>query len=293
MTSLAVVVNPTKLADSSDARRHVNDGCQAAGWGEALWLETTADDVGFGQARKALEAGADVVVAWGGDGTVRAVADVLKGTDTPLAIVPAGTGNLLCRNLGIPLGDVDAALRIAVDGDERRIDVGQFTLDDGRTETFLVIAGVGFDAHVMDETNEAVKKRIGWIAYVGGVARAMFRRGFRVLRPDGKIVRAGSVMVCNCGILGGGLTIAPDASPDDGLLDLVILAPKGGWLRVFIDVVSRLRRGTRRVQRTRGESVTYKFDRPVLAQVDGDTLVETPSIRARVARSSLTVRVPR
>ena len=132
-------------------RRHapaVSSVCAGLGWAEPLWLETTIDDPGTGQARDAVERGADVVLACGGDGTVRAVAEALAGTGVAMGLVAAGTGNLLARTIGTPQ-EVVAATRVALSGDDRKIDVGRVRVDDDRHErVFLVMAGTGFDAAI-------------------------------------------------------------------------------------------------------------------------------------------------
>ncbi len=142
MPLAAVVVNPTKVDDPDAVRAQITRICVEHGWSEPLWLETTADDPGSGQTREALERGADVVMAHGGDGTVRAVAEVLAGTRTPLGLLPAGTGNLLARNMDATLDDVEGSVRIALTGDDRAVDVGWMTVDDGDERAFLVMAGL-------------------------------------------------------------------------------------------------------------------------------------------------------
>ena len=135
---VALVVNPVKTADVDTLAGRLGERCRAAGLADPLVLPTTEEDPGRGQARQAVDAGADVVVAAGGDGTVRAVAEGLAGTGTPLAVLPQGTGNLLARNLGLP-HDLDDALDAAVHGTDRALDVGR--LDDGTV--FAVMAGRG------------------------------------------------------------------------------------------------------------------------------------------------------
>src|SRR6478752_2990671 len=166
---------------------------------EPLWYETTVADPGVGQARKAVAEGADVVVAIGGDGTVRAVAEGLVGTGIPMGLMPLGTGNLLARNLDLPLSDPLEAMRIALDGRDRTIDVGwlkvitwESEVDGGtadpetealRDYLFLVIAGLGFDAAMVADTDEQLKRRVGWIAYfVAGFKHLNGRRTRMYLR---------------------------------------------------------------------------------------------------------------
>jgi type II secretory pathway pseudopilin PulG len=186
---LAIVINPSKEGSDAvaDAVRRV---CTEAALPDPMFLETTVDDPGTGQARKAVEAGADIVVAAGGDGTVRAVAEALVGTDTPMGLIPAGTGNLLARNLDIPLTSVREALAVVLGGNDRRIDVGWArvlkyadrpeerpdSIPDvpppprdaaGEPEVenvkhiFLVIAGLGFDAAMVADTDDKLKAKVG------------------------------------------------------------------------------------------------------------------------------------
>jgi len=124
---VAFVANPTKPGVAA-LRDAVRRECVNRHLPEPLWLETTVDDPGVGQTREAIDAGAQVVVAIGGDGTVRAVAEGLAGSCVPMGMIPQGTGNLLARNLDLPLGDTDALLRIALTGTDRRIDVGWLTV---------------------------------------------------------------------------------------------------------------------------------------------------------------------
>ncbi|MPZ04359.1 sphingosine kinase, partial [Micrococcus luteus] len=128
---------------------------------------TQEDDPGTAMARQALDAGARLVIAAGGDGTVRTVAEQLAGTDVALGVVPLGTGNLLARNLDLPINDVEQCLRIAVGGRQRRIDTVdvRFTHEDGRVtrQTFTVIGGAGYDADIMGDTKDELKSLAGWL----------------------------------------------------------------------------------------------------------------------------------
>jgi hypothetical protein len=161
----AVVVNPAKVADLPRLRRTVTETLAAAGWPEPMWMETTVEDPGSGQATQAVRDGVDIVFACGGDGTVMACVTALAGTDVALAVLPAGTGNLLAANLGIS-GDLATGLEVVLQGDRRRIDVGSVG-----EQSFAVMAGMGFDAHMLDATNDNAKKRVGWLAYVAGALR--------------------------------------------------------------------------------------------------------------------------
>ena len=316
---LAVVVNPTKFKDLEDVRARITTVCTDAGWAEPLWLETTEEDPGVGQAQEAIDWGVDIVCPLGGDGTVRAVATSLVGTDTPLGLLPGGTGNLLARNLELPVDKIEEALEVVLTGQDRRIDVGLVRLfpdsqsqdalkgdtaqhgsEDPRRddeEIFLVMTGIGIDAEVMANTNEKVKGVIGWPAYVlAGVGR-LWARGFRVrVSTDGgspQHQHARSVIIGNCGTLQGNVELMPEARLDDGRLAGVIMAPKGpfGWAAVAADVTSRHRRGHRQLVRLRGSSMQISTRRPVETQIDGDPKGPQQGMSVRTLPGGLVVRV--
>ena len=180
MKRAAVVINPIKVDDPEIFKKDVCAALAAQGWGEPMWLETTPADPGSGQATEAARAGVDLVMAAGGDGTVTACAAGLAGQAVPLAILPAGTGNLLAFNLGIPL-DLAQALEVALTGVDRKIDLGNAN---GRP--FVAMAGLGVDAKMLRSTSEAAKKRFGYAAYVAAVLRHVADPPLRVaVRTDG------------------------------------------------------------------------------------------------------------
>lgn len=299
MPLAAVVVNPTKVDDAEAVRATIARVCAEHGWAEPLWLETTAEDPGSGQTREALERGADVVLAHGGDGTVRAVAEVLAGSGTSLGLLPAGTGNLLARNMDATLDDIEGSVRIALTGDDRAVDVGWMRFDDKDDErAFLVMAGFGFDAEVMANAPEGLKARVGPMAYVvAGLARFNGRRVRVRLRIDDGEMRSRrirTIVVGNCGKLLGGVVLMPDAELDDGILDVVAIAPTGvvGWAAVAGRVITRQRRGHHRVEHWRGRSMRFAADEPLEAQLDGDPVGRATRLDVRVDHGALLVRVP-
>lgn len=270
-TLVAFVANPTKPGVAA-LRDAAVQACATRYLPEPMWLETTAEDPGVGQTREAIARGAQLVVAIGGDGTVRAVAEGVCGTGTAMGLVPQGTGNLLARNLDLPLGDVDELLRIALTGTDRRIDVGWLTVvrdeaqvgDDiaeadphtvapGRTppdarqaardHIFLVIAGLGFDAAMVADADEDLKAKVGWIAYfVAGIKHLHARRLRLQMSLDDSPwfnVRLRSVLIGNCGKLPGGVVLLPDAVLDDGWLDIAAIDTRVGllgWTQLFGEV---------------------------------------------------------
>ncbi|WP_219414137.1 diacylglycerol/lipid kinase family protein [Pseudonocardia nigra] len=292
----AVVANPIRIEPGT--RRRITEVCTGLGWAEPLWLETTVEDPGTGQAELAVEKGADVVLACGGDGTVRSVAQALAGTGVAMGLVPAGTGNLLARTLGTP-ENVAAATRIALTGDDRAVDVGRIRVDGAETEhAFLVMAGTGFDAAIMQNTPEALKVRVGPLAYVISGLRTMRGRRTRVTLTldDGEPLRrrTRTVVVGNSGTLLGGLVLMPNATIDDGVLDVVNIAPKtvAGWVAVAGRVITRRRDGNDRVEHWQARSITIAADAPQPSQLDGDPIGDAQELRIRVDPGALVVRVP-
>jgi YegS/Rv2252/BmrU family lipid kinase len=291
VSQAAVVANPTKFDDLEKFRDRVRAAMAEHGWSDPLWLETTARDPGEEQARQAAAAGVDVVLASGGDGTVTACAAGLAGSGTPLAIIPAGTGNLLARNLGLPV-DVDDALVVALTGTDRPLDIGSAN---GRP--FVAMAGLGLDAKMLDSTSEPVKKRLGWAAYVVSVLRHLRDRPMRVtMRADGGRTlrrRASGVIVGNVGWLQGGLPLLPEARPDDGHLDVVVLTAQTwiGWLTLAAHVL--LRRGeTGRVARTTFRELSIDVDREHLWELDGEVMGSTRRLEVTIQAGKLLLRLP-
>lgn len=298
MTRVAVVANPAKLDDPESTRRVVDGVLADHGLEPALWLETTEEDPGCGQAREALEQGADLVCALGGDGTVRAVGDVLAGGDVPLGLLPAGTGNLLARALDLPLTSLEDALGIALDGRTHRLDVGGLRVDGSDEElVFLVMAGMGLDAEAMAHADERLKGAVGWPAYLVSGARAAVRGGFVVNvqtkggQPMTRTVRA--VVIGNSGRLQGGVELLPEASLDDGLLDIAVVAPRGlaGWIRTIATVFSS-GRGHTHLERRQTTEVRVFARHPTAVQLDGDALGEHRVLTCRVRPGALPVRLP-
>ncbi|PNI08853.1 diacylglycerol kinase [Arthrobacter sp. AFG7.2] len=294
----AIIVNPAKPVDI-DVRGLVAKHCVENGWGEPLWFETTLEDPGVGQAKEALAQGADIVIAAGGDGTVRCVAEVLAGGDIPMGLLPLGTGNLLARNLGMDVTDYDGAMAGALLGTERKIDVVRARRSDPDDEQlFLVMAGVGYDATIMADTNQELKHKVGWLAYVDAGIRNLPGKPVKaIIVIDGKqAVRRGvrSVMVGNCGKVQGGLEIFPEARMDDGLLDVAVLAPhhgKLGWLSVIAGMIGKGRGKDTAVEYFQGKSVEITLEHKDDYQLDGDHEGQGKHVVMTMDPSALTLRM--
>jgi diacylglycerol kinase (ATP) len=288
----AFVVNGARAQRAVAMPPRLAAAAVAAGWPDPLVLMTTGADGGQGMASQALSAGAAVVFAVGGDGTVRACAEVLAGTGVPLAIVPAGTANLTARALGLPAG-VAAALRTGFAGRDKLIDIARA---DGTVS--VAMAGIGLDAAVVGATPGRLKQHAGWPAYAAASAGQLLAGPAEfTVRIDGRaelVRRARSVVVGNCGLLPGGFPLLPAARLDDGVLDVGILAPAGlaDWASVGYRVVAASDRDDSRLERYRGRRVEIRADRKLPRQADGEMLEPGDSLTVAVEAGALVVRVP-
>ncbi len=296
----AVIVNPTKVEDERLLRRHVTRLMGRYGWAEPMWLPTTIEDTGRNLAQRAVKDGAALVLSCGGDGTVMACVSGVAGTGVPMAVLPAGTGNLLVRNLGLP-SVVEDAVHVALTGDDRALDVGRVEYGvTGADEEwrFAVMAGVGFDAAIMEDAPEALKRRVGWPAYLVSGARHLWDRpmtvGVRVDDGPRLTLRAQTVLIGNVGRLQGGIDLLPDAEPDDGVLDVVAITPRNvlEWARVGLNVIIRRVDQDGQVQHWRGRRIEIRTLQPQPMQLDGDPLGETMRLVVQVEPGALLLRVP-
>jgi YegS/Rv2252/BmrU family lipid kinase len=291
----AVILNPAKVSDGF--RDAMSARLAAARWTDPIWLETTVEDPGRSMAVRAVEQQVDLVVAAGGDGTVRIVADGLANTGIPMGIVPSGTANLLARNLGIPMAEADA-IDVVLSGRTRTIDLIKLTVDGREPEHYAVMAGMGIDAMTMDETRADLKEKIGTAAYFVAAARALGRLPVSMrIKVDDHHTHHRRAMICvvgNVGGLPGNITLIPGAEPDDGLLDVYVASPHRftQWIRVFARLITRRSTGQDRVDQWRGRRVEVRLDEPDSYQLDGDVVGELRRLVAEVQPEALSVRVP-
>ncbi|MFI7355797.1 diacylglycerol kinase family protein [Streptomyces avidinii] len=275
------------------------------------WIRTTAERPAGALAEELAARRPALVVACGGDGTLRACAEVLAGTGIPLAVVPCGTGNLLARNLGLPL-DPAAALDASLAGDSHLIDVGRVRGDGLAPTRFTVMAGAGFDAAMVKDASPRLKSRLGWAAYVLSALRHLRDPSVRLtIRVDGvrpRRRRARMVVIGNVGTLQGGLPLLPGARPDSGHLDVVLFDPRGpaGWLAAATHLLSRVLRRQPSTPAAAGRTeaggaleyftatrVDVRCARPQPRELDGDPVSDGTRLTAWIEPGALRVQLPR
>jgi YegS/Rv2252/BmrU family lipid kinase len=295
---LAVILNPSKVEDVDAFRVMVNSMAADAGWGLPVWHYTTVEDPGTGMAEAASIAGSRLVLVCGGDGTVREVCAELAGTGIPIGIVPAGTGNLLARNLDIPLF-IRAAVDIGLTGQDRAIDMVDVSGDGIEDTHFMVMAGMGFDAAIMEGVNEEIKAKVGWIAYVLSALKSlMFPAVKAEISVDGAEFtthRARTIVVGNVGYLQAGMPLLPAASIDDGLLDVVLLHPRKflSWIPLAFRVLAKRSRTDELVNRMTGHTIVIRASADTPRQLDGDSIGPGRELRMQCVHGRVLVRVPR
>ena len=309
---LAIVWNPSKTD-----RDALAEGLRAAlsdtAGPEVSWWETTEDDPGRDATAQAIAWNPDLVVVAGGDGTVRAVAEHLAGIDSSveLAIVPLGTGNLLARNLDIPLNDLPAAFTRALTGQPRSVDMGwvDVELADGHERHgFVVMVGFGIDAHMIAETNDDLKDKAGWLAYVESLGRALSASDivpFHITADDqpARDEEGHTLLIANCGTLQGGFTLLPDADPSDGELDYLLLSAEGigqwaGTLKTMLwdNGLKRLIgnsdeiTSTDTVTHARARKLEVTLPEPHPFEVDGEQIGDTHAFTVTVQPAALHIR---
>ncbi|HWI23153.1 MAG TPA: diacylglycerol kinase family protein [Baekduia sp.] len=259
---------------------------------EPLWYEVPKSRKAPRQVRRALENGAELVFVWGGDGMVQRCADVLAGSGATLAIIPAGTANLLASSLEIPkqIGD---AVAIGLHGDRRPLDVGRF-----KGERFAVMAGVGFDAEMLHDAS-GLKGGLGRAGYVWGGLRNLRTKAFHAeVKIDGVSWYEGPascILIGNIGELFGGLTAFEDARPDDGILDIGVVTAEGPaqMARTVTKAAVGNPLESRFVRATTARAIKVKLDRKVRYELDGGDRSKVTSFKVKVEPGALAVRVPR
>jgi diacylglycerol kinase (ATP) len=294
----AVIYNPTRVTDWITFRRHVEYELNTRGWQRALWLETTSEDPGRAMTEQAVREKVDLVLGAGGDGTIRIICSGLANTGIPFGLIPAGTGNLLARNIGVPLDEV-AALGVAFDGVDQPMDLVRVTVDDQPPDHFAVMAGIGLDAVIMEGADPNLKKAVGSAAYfVSAAKNANHPAMHATIAVDDQPPfrrRAHLIVVGNVGFLMANIRLIPGARADDGKLDLLVASPRTlrDWVRLTTRVLARRRQPDDQLDRLTGHRVTITVEERDQFQLDGDNVGECNTLTAEVVPSALRLRVPR
>jgi YegS/Rv2252/BmrU family lipid kinase len=290
MTSLAVVAHRKKSLGGGlpELRRLLAD----RGVDDPLWYEVPKSREAPRRALRAVEEGADLVLVWGGDGTVQRCLDALAGSGVVVAVIPAGTANLLAANLGIPT-DLTQAVDIALDGARRPIDLGVIN-----GERFAVMAGAGFDAVMMKEADRGLKDRLGQLAYVWTGTKAVRARPIQMsIKVDGSRWfegRASCLLLGNMGTLTGGLEAFPDACPDDGLLEIGVVTARNPvqWAQVLGRLVTGKAARSKHVRIGRGRRVSVKLANKLPYELDGGARPSAKRLRVGIEPRAVRVCVP-
>jgi diacylglycerol kinase (ATP) len=290
----------TKIAVIAHAGKSFGGGLPALrrelksrGVADPLWVEVPKSRFATKQVERLLEEGIELLFVWGGDGMVQQCIEGMAGSDTALAIVPAGTANLLATNLGIPQ-DIERAVSIGLGGERRKLDVGRFN-----GERFAVMAGAGFDAAMIREADGGLKDKLGRVAYVWTGSQNLRAKPFKAkIAVDGVPWYAGQascILIGNVGRLFGGVEVFEDARPDDGRLEIGVVNADGiaDWARTLARTVAGQAERSPLVQATSAKTIKVQLNRKVLYEVDGGDREKVKSFKVKVQPGAITICVPK
>jgi diacylglycerol kinase (ATP) len=290
MTKVAVIAHAGKSFGGglTELRRELG----RQGVADPMWVEVAKSRFVPEQVKRVLDGGAELLLVWGGDGTVQRSIDAIDGSKTPLAILPAGTANLLATNLGIPQ-DIQQAVAIGLEGERRKLDVGSFN-----GERFAVMAGAGFDAAMLEQAEGTLKDRLGRVAYVWSGSQNLRSKPFKAkIEVDGAPWYAGAascILVGNVGRLFGGVEVFQDARPDDGRLELGVVNADGvvDWMRTIARTAAGHPERSPLVQTTTAKKIKVKLNRKVLYEVDGGDREKVRAFTVKVQPAAITICLP-
>jgi diacylglycerol kinase (ATP) len=290
MSTVAVVANSAKTLDGGLpelrkelARRGVSD---------PQWREVAKSRLAPEQVEQALEQGAELIFVWGGDGMVQRCVHALAGSTATVAILPAGTANLFASNLGIPR-KLDAAVDLAFNGDRRKFDVGRMN-----GERFAVMAGLGFDARVINGADRKKKNRYGRSAYIMSATKNLRMNLFDArIDVDGDPWyegKASCILFGNVGKAFGGIEIFDEAKTDDGLLEIGVTNSAGilQWGRTFARLRFSSAAKSPYVRMTKGRSVDVTLRKKVLYELDGSGRKKQKTFHVEVEPAAVNICVP-
>jgi diacylglycerol kinase (ATP) len=290
MTSVAVVAHTGKSLGGGLGE--LREAFHRIGIDDPLWFEVSKSKFAPKCVRQAIDAGADLLFVWGGDGIVQRCIDAVGTEPVALAIMPAGTGNLLAHNLGIPI-DLDRAFEIGLHGGRRTIDVGRIN-----GERFAVLAGAGLDALMIHDANRHLKERYGRAAYIWAGAKNLRLKPFRAtIDVDGTRWfegKCGCILAGNVSRVLGGVEVFDHASPDDGLLELGVITAKGvtQWTRALVRTAVGSADRSKFVQTTKAKKIRVELSRKVRYELDGGDQKPVKRLKIDVEPAAVTICVP-
>ena len=290
MKKVAVIAHRGKVL--GDGLGRLRELLASEGVPDPLWLEVPKSSKAPKQMRKAIEQGAELVFVWGGDGTVQRCIDAAIGSPVTLAILPAGTANLLANNLGIPI-DLEQAVAVGLHGAGRTIDVGKIN-----DEHFAVMAGIGMDARMIRDADAGLKDRFGRAAYLWTGARSTRSSAVPTkVRVDGEPWFDGEatcVLVANVGSVVGGITAFDDARPDDGRLDIAVITAEGAWqwMRTIARAAVGHAEKSPLVEMTQAHRIKVTTSKAQPYELDGGARSKTNTLRIKVVPQAVTIQVP-
>ncbi|MBV9851430.1 MAG: diacylglycerol kinase family lipid kinase [Armatimonadetes bacterium] len=295
-----VIFNPVSGQTDPEQRKKIISDTLAEHGYTCQFIATSKEEGARELAKKALDEGVDLLAVSGGDGTVMETMAALVGTDIPVAVLPAGTGNLLSVNLGIPM-TVPEAVDVALSGDIYELDLARYDLDGsgaGEGRYFAIMGGIGLDARVIADADREAKKKLGVLAYFVAAIKNLPRRRSRVeIHLDDKpplLQRVKTVLIANMGKITGGLEAVPTASPNDGRLDVAIMRTEtlGQWLRLLgFALMGRAQDDpSYSVHQARRVSIRTTFPEPV--EFDGEEVGRVRDLTVEVVPKAVRVLVP-
>lgn len=317
MNRAAVIYYPGRI-DLDALKKQVQAITESSRWEPSLYLPTDQENHGRQQALSALAQNATHILVAGGDGTIREVAVAIaeSKSDATLGIIPTGTGNVLARNLNLELGNQKACVTQALEGNRHPIDLALARIIHANGERsehgFVVMAGLGLDAQIMEATDSKRKRQLGWVAYIEGGFKSLPLRYERLAvtidSAEPRNLRVLTLLVGNAGWLPGRIGLMPDASLDDGELDLAAIGPRRFWQ--WVDFWGRVTWGNRALRPTRigrklldatanvktlenlsGRKVRVTPTHPVHLQLDGDAFGPVLEVEFEVMPRAISVRV--
>ncbi len=290
MTRVAVIAHAGKSIEGGlPELRHT---LARHGVTDPLWVEVPKSSKAPKQVERLLDQKPDLVFVWGGDGMAQRCIDALAGSGVTVAIIPAGTANLLASNLGIPK-TIEEAVLTGLHGRRRDIDVVRMN-----GERFAVMAGAGFDANMINGADGGLKDKLGRAAYVWTGTKSFRKPPFKAkIEVDGSPWYSGPascILAGNVGALFGGVRVFADAKPDDGLVDLAVVTAESmtQWARTAARTLAGSPEQSPFFRVTKARTVKVKLNRKVLYEMDGGARTKVKAYRLDVEPSAVTLCVP-